>query len=91
MEPEIVICAAILCENGEIIRCHRHGDGMMAARHRGWELYKAEDAGTRQQGFITSRGRYVDRKEGLALQKAAGIPSFDKDGYRYMLFSEDLY
>ncbi len=91
MKPEIVICAAILCENGEILRCHRHGDGMMAAKHREWNLYNGEDAGTKQQGFITSTGRYVDRAEGLILQKAAGIPSADKDGYRYMLFSEDLY
>lgn len=83
---ETVICAAVLCENGEIIRCHRHGDGMMAARHRKWPL-SAEN----QQGFITSTGRYIDRKEGLAIQVASGIPSADKDGYRYMLFSEDLY
>ena len=86
MEKEIVICAAILCENGEIVRCHRHGDGMWAARERKWKL-SIEN----QQGFMTSKNRYVDREEGLALQKAAGIPSADKDGYRYMLFSEDLY
>jgi hypothetical protein len=43
------------------------------------------------QGFITSRNRYVDREEGLRLQLAAGIESVAPGGYRGQLFSEDLY
>ena len=35
----------------------------------------------------------VDRREGLALQMAAGVPSADpvRNGYGHLLFSEDLY
>ena len=85
---EIVICAAIKCSDGTILRCHRHGDGMLAAHERGLKLWD----GIEQQGFITSQNRYVGREEGRKLQDAAGIPSFDKDGYRgTTLFSEDLY
>jgi hypothetical protein len=46
----------------------------------------------RDQGFVTSRGRYVGREEGQQLQKAAGLPSACPSGYRAkLLFSEDLY
>ena len=45
------------------------------------------------QGFITSDNRFVERKEGMKIQKRAGILSAEKDGgYRGdILFSEDLY
>jgi hypothetical protein len=47
----------------------------------------------REQGFVTSRNRYVDRTEAMRLQVAAGIPSACggrmEDGQ--LLFSEDLY
>jgi hypothetical protein len=44
------------------------------------------------QGFITSRNRYVGREEALRLQLAAGIKSACPSGYRARdLFSEDLY
>lgn len=50
------------------------------------------------QGFLTTRGRFVDRKEGYRLQIAAGIPSM-LEGTKNAraayaggeLFSEDLY
>jgi hypothetical protein len=48
--------------------------------------------GDSSQGFITSRGWFVTRKEGYLLQLKAGIESVAKDGYRNgRLFSEDLY
>ena len=85
---EIVICAGIKLKDGRVLRCHRHGDGMLNAHHNGWELFN----GIEQQGFITSKGRYVSREEGRKLQDKAGIKSADKDGYRgNTLFSEDLY
>lgn len=46
-----------------------------------------------EQGFITSENRFVDRKEGCKLQRAAGIKSVDKN-HPYLhdeLYSEDLY
>ncbi len=94
MKNEICICAAIRYK-GKIWRGHRHGDCMSAMRdeisfnHTRKEMMHMklfED-----QGFMTSENRYVDRVEGLRLQKAAEIKSADKDGYRTILFSEDLY
>lgn len=90
--PEIVICAAIRLPDGYIVRGHRHADCInrafdMPRYKENWECPFDDD-----QGFITSRNRYVTREEGLALQKAAGIPSADPSGYRAReLFSEDLY
>ena len=83
--PEIVICAAIVTANGTIIRGHRHNDAIAAAQTRHLGMGP-------QQGFITSRNRYVDRKQGLKIQLAAGIASADPGGYRGgELYSEDLY
>lgn len=39
------------------------------------------------QGFLTSRGRFVDRVEGMAIARAFG----QTDSKKSMLFSEDLY
>ena len=84
---ERCICAAVKDQFGNIYRGHRHGDCMTAIRQRGKHIDHKEDS----QGFITSRNRYVNRREGLRLQKEAGIPSVSEDGYGIVLFSEDLY
>ena len=97
--PEIVICSAIRLPNGKIFRGHRHPDcietafkfvswngGVDPGEHH-WDVGMCLD-----QGFITSCNRYVDRKEGLQLQLAAGIDSACRSGYRVSdFFSEDLY
>lgn len=85
--PEIVICAAVIGVDGRIIRCHRHNHGIAVLAELKVKLRPDHDA----QGFITSKNRYVNRKEGLQLQLAAGIPSADIGGYGKELFSEDLY
>lgn len=86
-EPETCICAAIRCiREGRIVRGHRHGDCIQTA------VKMLIDPHGCEQGFITSRNRFVGRVEGRKLQDAAGIPSYDRDGYRGdTLFSEDLY
>lgn len=87
-DPEIVICAAVLASSGEVIRCHRHHDGLRALADRKLEHSEHD----RAQGFVTSRNRYVDRYEAMQLQLAAGIPSAAPGGYRgKQLFSEDIY
>lgn len=86
-KPEIVICAAVIGVDGRIIRCHRHNHGIAVLAELKIKLRPDHDA----QGFMTSKNRYVTRKEGLKLQKAAGIPSADPDGYGTELYSEDLY
>lgn len=99
-EPEIVICSAILLPDGRIWRGHRHSDCIRTAREtisyrydNGYELAPFDDyRDGMDQGFITSRNRYVSREDGLELQLAAGVPSACPSGYRAgALFSEDLY
>ena len=96
MSAEICICAAILLDDGRVIRGHRHADAMRTAQELvEWQKpnsWMEHHRGTHAQGFVTSTNRYVDRQEGLRLQKAAGLPSACPSGYRKSdLFSEDLY
>ena len=92
---EVVICSAIRLSDGRIFRGHRHSDCIRTAH----DLVEYQEPGSwdakhrrHEQGFVTSRNRYVGREEGLRLQKAAGIPSACPSGYRARdLFSEDLY
>lgn len=87
---EICICAAVRTKNGYIVRGHRHSDAMRVVR--GMPDYKDEHPYGKDQGFVTSLNRYVDRIEGMKLQLDAGIPSADPLGYRSdELYSEDLY
>lgn len=100
-DPEIVICSAIRLPNGKIFRGHRHGDCIQTASYFVDYRNKCEDPDYPEpwncsmcidQGFITSKNRYVGREEGLQLQLKAGITSASEDGYRKsQLFSEDLY
>ena len=91
-EPaEICICAAVIDPfTGEIVRGQRHAGPMAQI----WSRYAPPPLiRDKHQGFITSRNRFVSREEGLALQKAACIPSACK-GRGYLsaqLTSEDLY
>ena len=85
---ETCICAAVKTEEGQVIRGHRHHDAMHAAGMAFCRPLRGEEG----QGFVTSRGRFVDRREGRKLQEAAGIGSCAPGGYRGdLLFSEDLY
>jgi len=98
-EREIVICSAIRLPDGRIFRGHRHGDCIRTAselvdhQHNIGLVPEPWTASMcRDQGFITSRNRYVGREEALQLQLAAGIESVCPSGYRRsQLFSEDLY
>lgn len=87
---ERCVCAAVTVGT-HVILGHRHHDAMKVAYDGKFTEYVTQD----MQGFLTTRGRFVDRVEALALQIAAGIPSADpaKDGgYKHTkLHSEDLY
>jgi len=98
-EPEVCICSAIRLPDGRVIRGHRHDDCLHTAHkivtwnggHEPGEHHWKPTMG-RDQGFVTSRGRYVDRETALKLQLDAGLPSACPSGYRSReLFSEDLY
>lgn len=96
-DPEICICAALRLPDGRVFRGHRHGDCRNTAQASvEWNGGTNDGVWTSDmamdQGFVTSRNRYVDREEALRLQLAAGVPSADPTGYRVReLFSEDLY
>lgn len=91
MNPEICICAAIKLKDGTIIRGHRHGNAIEAALRMNLDVVHEFSKGY-EQGFITSRNRFVSRQEGYALQVLAGKESIAEGGYRNNeLFSEDLY
>lgn len=93
---EFCVCAAIVTEDGSVYRGHRHDDALATA---GKVRQASGDEGKRyrytpsSQGFITSRGRYVDRYEAARIQRAAGIKSVDKNSVDFPteLYSEDLY
>ena len=83
VDKEICICAAIICEDGTIIRGHRHGDCFKATE-------KMIGRGFGSQGFITSKNRYVTRKEGAELHKDM-ISVWTNKPIKDPLCSEDLY
>jgi hypothetical protein len=86
---EICICSAVIDSEGTIWKGHRHADCISAAAAAGKKL---PFTGERNwQGFITSKGRFVNRYEGYKLQIEAGVSSAS-GGYRgERLYSEDLY
>jgi hypothetical protein len=88
---EVCICSAIkfLKDGVEvIIMGHRHCDCFRnVAARPDREKYKQV-----KQGFMTTKNRFVDRVEGLRLQKEAGIKSANHGApYGSHLSSEDLY
>ena len=78
-DPEVIICAAILMPDGYIIRGHRHNDCIHTAA--GYARY----LGVRpvEQGFLTSRNRFVGREEAYVIYRPT-------EGCRD-LYSEDVY
>jgi hypothetical protein len=88
IEKEICICAAVIADNGQIIRGHRHCDCLTTAKRMKLTCSYSDN----KQGFITSKNRYVGRKEGYLLQISANIPSTNNGSYfPDELYSEDLY
>lgn len=87
-EPESIACVAILRDDGTMATLPRPG------RHHHVIFRLAIEGhppiGPDAQGFMTTRGRFVGRGEGLAIAEANGQvthkhPSFD------MLYSEDMW
>jgi hypothetical protein len=78
--------------NGEVIYGHRHNHCYDVVRDR--TDVNREDIIKAEQGFVTSTGRFVGRKEAMQLQRNSGRPSrYGKNGEYVgdILFSEDLY
>jgi len=90
---ERIICAAIqINETGKMYYGHRHDkciesmNGELSWTMNRQEITKVETT----QGFVTSEGRFVDRKEGwIIAEKANQI--IQQSGGKGTLYSEDLY
>lgn len=96
---ERVICAAVWIDDG---RAHDHQPTPTGFVLAGWRHHNCialaqclkeygavdeEQRAGRNQGFLTSTGRYVGREEGARIALAAGQIEAEKR----LLFSEDLY
>lgn len=87
MAREIVACAAIRLKNGAIFAGHRHHDCLGKIHACGLSKMEIDE-----QGFMTTKGRFVGRTMAFSIQCEADIRSADQGGYRGTeLYSEDLY
>lgn len=92
---EVVICAAVRFKD-KVWRGNRHDHALEAMHNElSWSLSRRQMNALktdRDQGFVTSKNRYVGREEAYQMHTKLGIPSNSLDGYRGdILFSEDLY
>lgn len=89
MTQEIPACAAIRLDRGEIIAGHRHHNCLAMMKRLGvGGLGRIASV----QGFMTNRGRFVNRDEARKLFDDAGMVSACPSGLRATeLYSEDLY
>jgi len=87
--PELIVAAAVSTPHGIITRERpaRHGD-LWGLLPRGM---KSDDDDV-THGFMTSRGRFVDRQEAarLVVETGQGAPR-TYEGYVPALFSEDMW
>jgi len=88
-DPEIILQAAIVHPTGEVYtvsRPGRHPDiiSYMAA------LRRAGLRNTKRQGYITSHGRFVNRKDGLRIAEAAKQIIHKHPAY-WELYTEDMW
>lgn len=88
-EPEVIFAVALRHPSGIIFAAEqpgRHSHVIVLMSEQG----RAGNVNTRDQGFLTSWGRYVDRIEGLAIAQAAN-QVIRKTSPEHKLFSEDLW
>ena len=84
-DPEVIICAAILMPDGYIVRGHRHNDCIHT--RAGYTRYLGQREV--EQGFMTSRNRFVGREEAYVIHNSEWLVN-PTEGVRD-LFSEDVY
>lgn len=93
MEQEKIICAAVRLEDGKIFFGHRHPHCLEAMNDQlSWLKTRKEIASlAKEQGFMTTKARFVDREEALQIALAAD-QVLNKEQIRgKSLYSEDLY
>lgn len=90
LENEIKQSLPINCESGIVILGHRHGQciqTLLSLKGLRTVTYAPDGAGNHVQGFLTSKNRFVNRKEAAQIAFDTGQTK-DLKG---LLFSEDLY
>lgn len=96
---EFILCSAIKRIKPRETKCNYHNNDIhlveLGYRHHDILIrFKGEfSTNLFDQGFYTSLGRFVDRKEAYKIAYDAGqlkYPEYSED-YEYKLFSEDLY
>ena len=83
MPVEQIKHAAVKWQDGEITTGRDHGQAFQ--KREGWR-----DENTPTCGFITSSGRFVDRREANDVATHAGQLTIEKGDYK-QLFSEELW
>jgi hypothetical protein len=90
-QAETIICSAIKTDDGEIVRGHRHCHCFATAN----DIPRLQGRKDWEQGFMTSKNRFVGRKEAYDLFVRSGAVSVDEAVHpmqdRNELYSEDLY
>ncbi len=96
---EFILCSAIKRIKPRETKCNYHNNDIhlveLGYRHHDILIRFKDEVSTSlfDQGFYTSQGRFVDRKEAYKIAYDAGQlknPEYSED-YEYRLFSEDLY
>lgn len=90
LENEIKQSLPINCDSGIVILGHRHGQciyTLLALKGLRTVTNAPDGVGNHIQGFLTSKNRFVDRKEAAQIAFDMGQT---KD-HKKLLFSEDLY
>ena len=91
---EFILCSAI-DYNDIIISGKRHGDCYKTLNLLRPDIKKEDEPGRESQGFLTSNGRYVNRKEGWKIANKNNQIKFGKEvsdnGDDSELISENLY
>ncbi len=94
LDKETILCAAI-DYNGVIIPGFRHGTCYATLKMLVKGIKDDDLPGRDKQGFLTSTGRYVDRKEAWFIAKRHNQIKFgleaSENGEDSMLISENLY
>jgi len=81
-----ILCSSIILENGLMLCGWRHPSCI----HKIKEIY-GKPQKIKEQGFLTSEGKFVDRKKALDIAiKAEQYKPFENIKHN-ILFSEDLY
>ncbi|MGY6089429.1 hypothetical protein [Avibacterium paragallinarum] len=101
MHPELIVCAAIkfIERNQKEINLGRKGTELIIPMVRHYspdgrdviEILENKELAEVEQGFLTNKSRFVDRKEALKIAKDNNQIKFDIGYEPDKLYSEMLY